>query len=156
MSHLAIHPLKPHSPQSEIYNLTAWNVTAEVSLTSACADECGTNPSVLPQDKCGNVLTCMNTTQSNACIPAFCMRAYLRSQTPFSCELPPSVTFLLSKTRASLKLTSQESSDSSPGEDKGAAMGESCAINIFNLQYDTFNILPHLSRRRKTLLRCSC
>lgn len=130
-------------------------MTAEVSLASACADECGTNPSVLPQDKCGHVLTCMNT-QSNACIRAFCMRAYLRSHTPFSCELPPSVTFLLSNTRASLKLTSQESSDSSPGEYKGAAMGESCATSIFNLQYDTFDILPHLSRRRKTLLRCSC
>lgn len=48
---------------------------------------------------------------------------YLRSHTPFSCELPPPVTFLLSNTRASLKLTSPESSDSSPRREQEWEVG---------------------------------
>lgn len=49
-------------------------------------------------------------TKRRACIQV-CMSLHLRSHSPFSCVALPS-----DDTRASLKLTSQESSDSSPDE----------------------------------------
>lgn len=122
MSHLAIHPLKPHSPHE--WDLQSSSVECDYRGRAGFR-VCRWMWDEPPGPPSRQMWSCVNmyNTQSNACIPAFCMRAYLRSHTPFSCELPPSVTFLLSNTRASLKLTSQESSDSSPGEDKGAAMG---------------------------------
>lgn len=78
-------------------------------------------PRPLPRDeRRGHVVTCMNTQSLEChayCNTSTCTCDYLRSHTPFSCVLllpPPPVTFLLSNTRASLKLTSPESSDSSP------------------------------------------
>lgn len=70
----------------------------------------------------------------HACIPHVCTETHLRSHTPFSCVvLLPSVTFLLSNTRASLKLTSQESSDSSPeGDNRGVRGGRKEEANIFD------------------------
>lgn len=50
---------------------------------------------------------------------------YLRSHTPFSLVVLPSDAFVPSNTRASLKLTSQESSDSSPDEQKRGVRGSS-------------------------------
>lgn len=58
-------------------------------------------------------------TDTHACMHAYtCQTLYLRSHTPFSLVVPPSDAFVPSNTRASLKLTSQESSDSNPDEEE--------------------------------------
>lgn len=71
------------------------------------------------------------------------MIAHLRSHTPFSCLLP-SVTRLLSNTTASLKLTSQESSDSSPDGDNRRAREE--RENNLAQEESTINDMSCMSR----------
>lgn len=116
----------PHTLQSH----TLRNVTEGVPRVQM---NVGRGLSVLPQDKRGHVVACMNTHSHwhamHACIlhhphlAPTCTCDYLRSHTPFSCVLPPPVTFLLSNTRASLKLTSPESSDSSPRREQEWEVG---------------------------------
>ncbi len=82
---------------------------------------------------------------------------HLRSRTPFSCVALPSVTCLPSNTRASFKLTSQESSDSSPDgrQDRGRIHSLVRTKKVSFPKRRHLSSVSHLSQRRKTPPRCS-
>lgn len=101
-----------------------------------------------------NVVMWEHAHAVHAGIPHFRIVPYLRSHTPFSCAVRPSVTLLPSNTRASLKLTSPESSDSSPDGDKRRMREGREDGSIIHYMRPLLS-LSHLSQRRKTLLRCS-